>query len=166
MEKSLTPEESLQIIQKSISNSRKNLREGSFYYLLWGIFVTGAIVIQSIALSRERKGEGVVTHLDRYLKIVWILAGLLMGLMVFLSYKVGAFPTPFILGVTAMATGICGLTVRFRPLIIGAIVFLAAAVVAIYVEGTAQLLVLAGALILGYLVPGYLLRRIKNGDDV
>ncbi len=88
MEKSLTPEESLQIIQKSISNSRKNLREGSFYYLLWGIFVTGAIV------------------------------------------------------------------------------FLAAAVVTIYVEGTAQLLVLAGALVLGYLVPGYLLRKIKNGDNV
>ena len=48
----------------------------------------------------------------------------------------------------------------------GAIVFLAAAVVAIYVEGTAQLLVLAGALVLGYLVPGYLLRKIKNGDNV
>ncbi|KPK86468.1 MAG: hypothetical protein AMS27_05045, partial [Bacteroides sp. SM23_62_1] len=35
-EKSMTPEESLQIIRKAISNSRRNLREGSFYYLLWG----------------------------------------------------------------------------------------------------------------------------------
>ena len=36
MEKTLTPEESLRIIQRSISNSRRNMREGSFYYLLWG----------------------------------------------------------------------------------------------------------------------------------
>jgi hypothetical protein len=45
MEKTLTPEESLQIIQKSISNSRKNLREGSFYYLLWG----WALILASLA---------------------------------------------------------------------------------------------------------------------
>ncbi len=32
----MTPEESLQIIQKSILTSRKNMKEGSFYYLLWG----------------------------------------------------------------------------------------------------------------------------------
>jgi hypothetical protein len=35
-EKSMTPEESLQIIRRAILHSRKNLREGSFYYLLWG----------------------------------------------------------------------------------------------------------------------------------
>ena len=32
MKDTMTPEESLQIIQKTISNSRKNMREGSFYY--------------------------------------------------------------------------------------------------------------------------------------
>ena len=36
MEKNLTPEESLQIIRKFVVYSRRNLREGSFYYLLWG----------------------------------------------------------------------------------------------------------------------------------
>jgi len=35
-EKTMTPEESLQIIQKSISASRRNMKSGSFYYLLWG----------------------------------------------------------------------------------------------------------------------------------
>ena len=45
MKKTLTPEESLQIIQKSILNSRKNMREGSFYYLLWG----WALILASLA---------------------------------------------------------------------------------------------------------------------
>ena len=201
MEKTLTPEESLQIIQKSISNSRRNMREGSFYYLLWGwalilaslanyfliryligqeryddimlmsllawgVFLVAAMIIQFVYLSRKGKKGRVITHLDRYIKIVWIAAGLLMGLMTFLSLKVDAYPTPFILGVTAMATAVSGLMVRFRPLVIGAFVFMAAAVISSYLRGTDQLLVFAVAMVLGYLIPGYIIRSLKNGDNV
>jgi MFS family permease len=201
MEKTLTPEESLQIIQKSISNSRKNLREGSFYYLIWGwalilgslanyfliswlireelydtimlrslltwgVFVLAAFIIQSVHISRSGKAERVITHLDRYLKIIWILAGVLMGLMAFLSLKVDAYPTPFILGVTAMASAVSGMMVRFRPLLYGALAFLIASVVASFLNGTDQLLVFAVAMVLGYLIPGYMIRISKNGSNV
>lgn len=201
MEKTLTPEESLQIIQKSISNSRKNMREGSFYYLLWGwalimasltnyflirylirqeryddimlmsllawaVFLVAAMIIQFVYLSRKGKKGRVITHLDRYVKIVWITAGLLMGLMTFLSLKVDVYPTPFILGVTAMATAVSGLMVGFRPLVFGALVFLAAAVISSYLGGTDQLLVFAVAMVLGYLIPGYIIRSLKNGENV
>ena len=201
MEKTLTPEESLRIIQKSISNSRRNMREGSFYYLLWGwalilgglanyfliryllrqeryddimlmsllawgVFIITAIIIQFVYQSRSGKKERVVTHLDRYLTILWVAAGILMGLMTFLSLKVDAYPTPFILGVTAMATAVSGLMVRFRPLVIGAMVFLAAAVISSFLSGTDQLLVFAVAMLLGYLIPGYIIRSLKNGENV
>ena len=201
MEKTLTPEESLRIIQKSISNSRKNMREGSFYYLLWGwalilaslanyfliryligqeryddimlmsllawgVFIIVAMIIQFVYQSRVSKRERVVTHLDRYITIVWITAGLLMGLMAFLSLKLDAYPTPFILGVTAMATAVSGLMLRFRPLVIGAVIFLAAAVISSFMRGTDQLLVFAVAMALGYLIPGYIIRSLKNGDSV
>ena len=201
MNKTLTPEESLQIIQKSISNSRKNMREGSFYYLLWGwalilaslanyflirnliiqerydeimlmslvawgVFLVAAMIIQFVYLSRKGKKGRVITHLDRYIKIIWIAAGLLMGLMTFLSLKVDAYPTPFILGVTAMATAVSGLMVRFRPLVVGAMVFLVAAVISSFLSGTEQLLVFAVAMVLGYLIPGYIIRSLKNGDHV
>lgn len=201
MEKQLTPEESLQIIQKSISVSRKNIREGSLFYLLWGwsltlasltnyfviqhlirteqyekinwfslaawaVFVFGTIIIQQILISRTDRTERVITHLDRYIKILWISAGLLMALMSFLAIKVGSYPTPFILGVTAMATAVSGLITRFRPLLLGGIVFFLAAIVAIYMKGTTQLLVFAAAMLLGYLAPGYTLRMSKNGNDV
>lgn len=201
MEKTLTPEESLRIIQKSISNSRKNMREGSFYYLLWGwalilaslanyfliryligqeryddimlmsllawgVFIIVAMIIQFVYQSRVSKRERVVTHLDRYITIVWITAGLLMGLMAFLSLKIDSYPTPFILGVTAMATAVSGLMLRFRPLVIGAVIFLAAAVISSFMIGTDQLLVFAVAMALGYLIPGYIIRSLKNGDSV
>jgi len=201
MEKTLTPEESLRIIQKSISISRRNMREGSFYYLLWGwalilgglanyfliryllgqeryddimlmsllawgVFIIAAMIIQFVYQSRSGKKERVVTHLDRYLTILWVAAGMLMGLMSFLSLKVNAYPTPFILGVTAMATAVSGLMVRFRPLVIGAMVFLAAAVISSFLNGTDQLLVFAVAMLLGYLIPGYIIRSLKNGENV
>jgi hypothetical protein len=201
MEKTLTPEESLQIIQISISNSRKNIREGSFYYLIWGwalilaslanyflirrlirlekyddimfssllawgVFILAALILQYIFKSRSNRQERVVTHLDRYIMIIWIAAGLLMGLMVFLSLKLDAYPTPFILGVTAMATAVSGLMVRFRPLVIGAVIFLAAAVISSYLRGTDQLLVFATAMVFGYLVPGYIIRTSRDGSDV
>jgi hypothetical protein len=201
MEKTLTPEESLRIIQKSISISRKNMREGSFYYLLWGwalilaslanyfliryligqeryddimlmsllawgVFIIVAMIIQFVYQSRVSKRERVVTHLDRYITIVWITAGLLMGLMAFLSLKLDSYPTPFILGVTAMATAVSGLMLRFRPLVIGAVIFLAAAVISSFMRGTDQLLVFAVAMALGYLIPGYIIRSLKNGDSV
>ena len=201
MEKTMTPEESLQIIQRSISHSRKNLKEGSFYYILWGwamilgslsnygvlryylqnesyeglwwksmitwlVFIGIAIVIQLVRVSRSASRHVVKTHLDRYIITLWLSSGVLMSLMVFLSFKVDAYPVPFILAVTALATFVSGMMVRFTPLIAGGIIFLISAIIAIYLQGTEQLLVFAGAMVLGYLIPGYMLRTIKNGEDV
>lgn len=201
MEKIMTPEESLQVIQKTISNSRRNMREGSFYYVLWGwalilaslanyamlkyyiqkeiytglwwksflvwmIFLVIGTVIQRIRIARTPGRDKVITHLDRYITILWLTSGAIMGLMVFLAYMVDSYPVPFILGITALATFVSGMMVRYIPLIIGGFVFLIASVIAIYIGGLEQLLIFAGAMVLGYLVPGYMLRTIKNGNDV
>ena len=122
--------------------------------------------IRTLADRRNGKGERIKTHLDRYIMTIWIAAGVLMTLMVILSLKNEEFPTPYILGVTAMATGVCGLMVRFNPAVIGAIVFFIAAIIASFLNGTDQLLVFAVAVILGYLIPGYILRSSKNGSNV
>ena len=128
--------------------------------------MAAAMIIQFIVMSRSGKGERVKTHLDRYITIVWVSAGLLITLMVFLSIKVETYPTPFILGVTAMATAVSGLMIRFRPLVIGSFVFLVAAVLATFLRGTDQLLFFSAAMVLGYLIPGYILRYSKNGNYV
>lgn len=201
MKNTMTPEESLQIIQKTISNSRRNMREGSFYYILWGwmlilaslsnyavlryyiikeayaslwwkslliwiIYVAIAMLIQYVQNNRSLQREKVFSHLDRYIATLWLTSGVIMALMVFFAFKVDSYPVPFILGITALATFVSGMMVRYTPLIVGGIVFLIAAVIAIYIGGLEQLLVFAGAMILGYLIPGYMLRTIKNGNDV
>ena len=201
MAETMTPEESLRIIQKSISHSRKNLREGSFYYLLWGwalilgsltnygvlkyylakedyeglwwkslvvwfVFILITILIRLVQVSRSSRRLIVKTHLDRYITTLWISSGVIIALMVFLSIKVETPPVAFILGVTSLATFVSGMMVRFTPLVIGGIIFLVSAVVTIYLPGPEQLLVCAGAMVLGFIIPGFMLRTIKNGEHV
>ena len=201
MEKTMTPEESLQIIQKSIVHSRENMREGSHFYILWGwalilgalsnyvlirylisqqafegiwwkslltwlVFVGTAFIIQLVMTSRFQRKKMVKTHLSRYISTLWLSAGIVMALMVFFAIKLDTYPTALILAITAIPTFVSGNMVRYIPQMVGGAIFLIASVIALHVNGTDQLLVFAGAVLLGYLVPGYILRYTKNGDDV
>ena len=49
---------------------------------------------------------------------------------------------------------------------VGALVFLAAAVISSFLSGTDQLLIFAVAMLLGYLIPGYIIRSLKNSENV
>lgn len=201
MEKTMTPEESIQIIQKTIIRSRENMREGSMFYILWGwalilgaltnyvlikyllskeiyegiwwksllcwgIYILAATIIQLVQTFRYSRERMVKTHLSRYIGILWLSAGIIMAVMVYFAARLDTYPTPLILAVTALANFVTGNIVRYTPLMAGGVIFLVAAVVAFHVPGTAQLLVFAGAMILGYLVPGYMLRTVKSEDNV
>jgi hypothetical protein len=50
----------------------------------------------------------------------------------------------------------------FRPLTIGGTVFLLSAIASLYVSQENTLLLVAGAVLLGYLIPGYLLKYSKK----
>jgi membrane-associated HD superfamily phosphohydrolase len=200
-EKTMTPEESLEIIRKTILHSRKNLREGSFYYLLWGwivifgclsnyvliwyahrkelyealyirsmiswgIFVFAGVCIQLIHFYRSARKEMVQTHIDRFLLILWSATGAVMIFMVFFCYKQSNYPTSYLLIIAALATFVSGMAVKYRPLVAGGIIFALASVPCIYLDGQEQLLVFAGAMVLGYMVPGYMLRKVKQEDHV
>ena len=200
-EKAMTPEESLQIIQKSISTSRKNMKDGSFYYLLWGwvlllssmlcyfviryliineiyegmywksllcwiVPIGAGVIIQLIQKRKQRKERLFKTHIDRYLTTLWMAAGVTFALMVIICYIMDIYPTPFILAGVGLVTFASGIMVRFTPLMIGGIIFSAAAVVSAFTPALEQILIFAIALLPGYLLPGYLLRMSKIGSHV
>lgn len=100
------------------------MREGSFYYLLWG----WALILASLACYL------VIRHyvrIERY-EMIQVLCSVIFG-------------------GTALSA-----------IIIQSIVFLLASIIAIYLRGDDQLLVFAIAMVLGYLLPGYILRSSKN----
>jgi hypothetical protein len=193
----LTPEESMQIITKSLSNFKKNFREKSDYVLLWGyviaigslahfsilkyllvkemydkielasyvvwaVFALTGFIIQFFMIARSRAERKAVSNLDRNYTILWYIAAITIFLIAFLSLKFGIYPAPFILAVVGMATLISGLLIRFRPLIIGGMIFFLFSIITAYVTNEYQLLLNALAIITGYIIPGYILRSAKE----
>jgi hypothetical protein len=196
-EKTMTPEESIQIIRNSILNSRKNLKENGFYYLLWGwllvfasltnfflirylharkmydqifiassiawgVFVFVGFAIVFFYLGKKGRKNTVLTHLDRIITTLWMTAGVVFVLIVLFCYRYESYPTPYILAITGMVTFSSGIIVRFKPLIAGGIVFGVISVVSIFVPPMSQLLLVAISLVLGFLIPGYLLKTAKD----
>lgn len=188
-EKQLSQEESLAIIQSMIDTARTNVAEDGFHLLLWGILVilcsiANYILIQMdmgnlgglpwmimpligvpIAMwyERSRKKAGYAkTHLDRQVAYLWWAYGITLFLIIFYSVSKELSPVPFILMITGMVTFASGLMLKFRPLVIGGIVFWLATVISFVLPPIDHLLVEAVAIFLGYIIPGIILRKQAN----
>lgn len=139
---------------------------GLYSAVNWLGLVLIGFIVQALFVRRKNRTQRVFSYVDRFLAALWICSSVVILLMVFLSFSVGSYPAPFILGVVAIPTTVTGFITRFRPFIFGGFVFLAGAVVAVLIQNEYQNLVNATAIVLGYLVPGYMMRFSKEEDDV
>jgi len=68
-------------------------------------------------------------------------------------------PLPMISLFIGIGILVSGLQMRFKPLVIGGIGFFVGAIALVYVTPLEGLLVYDACIILGYLIPGYLLKK-------
>ena len=87
----------------------------------------------------------------------WI--GFVVTMIITLIAVVPANPNPFVLLLAGLATFITGGICEFRGFIIGGVIFWISAIVSFQLGVQASLLVYALAMFLGYIVPGYSLKR-------
>jgi hypothetical protein len=189
-EKQMTGEESLKIITEMINKTKMNIRQSSFHLLLWGwlIFfcslseyllfkftdfaspwyvwyfvIPGAIVSLVYGFVKGRK-ERAWTYAT--MVYVWTWMGFLVAstVLFIIVWKKMESVAPLILTLAAMPTLISGIILKFRPLIIGAITFWIFALVAHFGGPEIAPLAVPVAMLTGYLIPGYMLKR-KNGHD-
>ena len=73
-------------------------------------------------------------------------------------------PIPAILMITGMATFTTGMTLKFKPLVAGGIIFWVLTVVCFFVSPLDQLLVEAVGILLGYIIPGILLQKAAKAQ--
>lgn len=184
----LTTEENLALIARSIKQTKNNLYEQRFYYLFWGWLVlatslahfllayieimvkpylvwpvlmgAGFIISLGYGYASSRKTGRVESLLDRSLKHLWVILGV--------SFFIGSWivsqayqtdPLPIIALLVGIGTLISGLQMRFKPLLWGGICFWIAAVVSIYTTPLQSLLLYDFCIIVGYLIPGYMLKK-------
>jgi|JI102314DRNA_FD_contig_91_1155179_length_976_multi_3_in_0_out_0_1 hypothetical protein len=185
--KELSKEESLSIITSMIEATKKDLQDNGSWYLLWGwlVFIACAIhyslmkvgyehpyyawilmpvggVISVVKGIREEKQQRVKTFVDDFMRYV-LIAFLVCMLMVLFNSGVLKLTTyPLLMMVYGVWLFLSGGALSFRPLLIGGIINWALAVIGFYVGFETQLLLLAAAVMFGYIVPGYMLRSRYN----
>jgi hypothetical protein len=191
-EKIMTGEESLRIISDMINKTKVNIRQGSFHLLFWGwliffcslteyvlfnfthianpwyvwfLTIPGAFVSMTYGFVTGRK-EKVHTYADGIYMWTWMgfLAAAIV-LFIIMSKNMENI-TPLILMLAGLPTFISGFIIKFRPLIIGGIIFWIFALVAHFAGPSFAPLATSVAMLAGYLIPGYILKRKVTHDTI
>lgn len=192
-EKILNPEQSLRIIRETIDVAKKGVQENGFHFLLWGWLVVLACLaeyylrqsnrdiepsmvwmimpvigvpaafIYEWRKDKKRSGQNIVRE---WYGMVWLGFGISLILAIVLTVRAQVSPIPVILILAAFATFMSGILLRFKALVFGGIVLWAGAAICIALPAGQHALVQAGATVLGYLVPGYMLSHKARSRHV
>lgn len=139
------------------------------YYSLanWIVFVSAGIIISNVHRRHEAKQKPRNRGLYvRFINALWLSVSIAMFVISASCIKFEVYPTVFLMPVIGIATMITGIIIRFKPLIAGGILFFLAAIISTFWLYEFSLLVNAVAIILGYLVPGYMLKNTKSVNHV
>lgn len=183
----LSAQQSLDLITSMINQTKGNVQKNSFHFLLWGWvimiaelgmfilirldyprpYIVWLLPIPAWFISmyygyRQGKHARVTTHIDRVLMWLWIGFGISVLPVVFFGYKINYHINSIIIISSALPTLLSGIILRFRPLILGGILFWVVGVLCFIVGFDWQFLLAAIAMAAGYLVPGYMMRKKKE----
>lgn len=191
MEKELSPEQSLQLISRMISEVKSDYREKGFLYLLWGWLVLGAGLIHYVLLLTNLVQAkfawfswplfmltgGVITFIHKWkqgnsgkpasyvTRHMWSLYLAFVVTLIVSLVAAGNFEVsyPFIMLLYGMTSFAAGFGLKFKPLWIGGILSWLIGAIAFQLPFETQLLLLCLVVVISYLIPGYILKRGTNG---
>jgi hypothetical protein len=182
--------EKLNVIYDMIENSKTQIRENAFFYLLWGwlvliaslshfvmmqydvfysflawpVLMTAGMVVSIIAGIRMGKRAGYRTHIDT--AIIYLWWGFFFALMLIIAFSAGGkisweMSNILIITLYGLGTFVSGGILKFRPLIIGGMSCWIIALSKFFIPDKYSLLLVAVSIIIAYLIPGYMLRKAR-----
>ena len=178
--------ESMQLITSMINKAKNRFSETGMWYLFWGWIVIFCCLSQFIALyffenqnayyiwyltwvapiyqviymRRSKKVKRVKTYTGEIIGFVWFVYVICITLIIFLLIHIKAYSgiNPAVLIMYGMPTFLSGIILKFKSLRIGAICCWILSILAVLVVYEFQLLLVALAVFLAWIVPGYLLK--------
>ena len=133
-----------------------------YHYMVW-MLTWVVFIYQIFYIVKEKRKAKVRTYTDKIIGFVWISFVILMFLFGFLfGIELGnnyyKLMSPCFLALYGMPTFLSGIILKFKPLIIGGIACWFLSILALYIPYDYQLLILAAAMIVAWIIPGYLMR--------
>jgi hypothetical protein len=187
MEETLSPRESLDLIVDVIAKTKESLKGNSFGFLLWGWLIAIASfsffllhqytsfqfyfmpfpvlsaigIILTVNWMRKKNTGTTLPYTIYFLDRLWVVLGACFLMVVFINVSHGQVPFTYTLIIAGIGTLVSGWVLNFRPLVIGGILLFLASMVTVYVADAYKPLVQGVAIVAGFLVPGYLLKKEK-----
>jgi hypothetical protein len=132
------------------------------HYLVW-MACWLVVIYQLFYLAKRKKREQVRTYTGDIIGYVWLTFVVAMFLMGFVFGRVLGdeyyrMVSPGFLVLYGIPTFLSGIILRFRALVIGGISCWILSVIAVFVPPQYQLLFLSAAMLVAWIIPGYLLR--------
>lgn len=171
-------QQNLALITEMIQTARHQFNERGTVYLLWGWLVFIASIAQyllikfnvaehslvwllmplgalaQVFIMKKESKDQVKTYLDKVMGKVWTAVGISIGLVLLLTRDI-THTFPMLLVLYGIGTYITGRVLKFPQLVFGAICCWCIAIVASFVSFDYQLLLLATAMLVAYIIPGY-----------
>ena len=190
-EQPINEQDSLRIIHEMIASAKSDVKGDSFIFLLWGYLVFIASISQFILVKmnvehndivwllmplggivtaiyymKKKKNEKAKTHVSEFLKYVWIAFGVAMCVIMFSNSMTGNQLLPTIMTLYGIGLFITGGALQFKPLIMGGVFCWACAIAGFQVQVMYQLLIIAAAVLGGYIIPGHLIQMNNKNKNV
>ncbi|HQW84751.1 MAG TPA: hypothetical protein PK987_09830 [Ferruginibacter sp.] len=181
----LSPNESMQLINSMINQAKNRFSENGFLYLVWGwlIFICSilhfiflklnlfkhpeivwtscwlAVIFQIVYLSKRKKKEKVKTYSENIVNYIWVSFGICMFIVVIIMSRFNnwSLMNSIILLLYGTPTFLSGISMQFKPLIIGGIICWGLAILSVFIQPVYVLLLLATAVFSAWIIPGYIL---------
>lgn len=190
---SLTAQQSIDLIARTINNTRQHIERGSYKpFLIWGYTTvilsltiwalarhTGSMAVMwlwlalpvvgwtlMLTLNRRQPDRGYLrTDIDRAISHVWIVLGLACLLSSISSYFIGLPILFIVILLMASGTAITGLMIRSHILSSAGFTGLVLSVLFFFVHGIDQCLIFAAIFLFTMVVPGHILHKRESKND-
>ena len=182
-EKNITEQESLVIIQQMMNKTKEQLFDNSNLFLLWGFAAFICTVTQYILIKiniqnseavwiampiiavihiyiviKQRSKIKVQTYNGNAISALWTAIGFaFISIVFFASQKINILPTIILL--YAIGTFVTGKIIDFKPLVIGGSISFLLSIAIAFIKDENQLLIMAAAILISYIIPGFLLKK-------
>lgn len=190
MQDNFSPQQSLLLIQSMIDKTRNNISENRFYFLFWGWLVFVSVLSQFLLKvvleykhhyfvwlltipaaifiifysSRKHKRKPVKTYVGESMGHLWMGIGIsffVLSIIISNTAEKWLNAYPFFILFYGLGTFISGKILHFNPLIVGGIINWILAIACVFVSFDYQLLITAAAILISYIIPGYMIKSDK-----